>query len=70
MQNVLSLRYSRKFWIAVADCVSGLALYFVGKYVPAAAEDLQTTWIALQPVLVILIAGIAAEDFAEKHTGK
>jgi hypothetical protein len=59
---------SQKFWIAVSDMVAGLAIFFVGKYAPVYIEDLATLWLYAQPVLLIWIASIAAEDVAAKRS--
>jgi hypothetical protein len=60
---------SRKFWLAVLDLVITLALYFTSKYAPMAAEDVKIVILAIQPVFVTLIAGIAAEDAAALKSG-
>ena len=61
------LIYSRKFWIAVVDVISGWVLYFIPKYLaPEAAQDIMTVYLSVQPVIVMLIGAIAYED-AAKH---
>ena len=57
-----SLLHSRKFWLLVLDTVVSLALFFVGKYLPGAFEDVKFIITAIQPVFVIIIAAIAYED--------
>ena len=61
-----SLLHSRKFWLMVFDTVVSLALYFIGKYVPSAAEDVKYVIFGLQPVVIAVIVGIFVEDAAEK----
>jgi len=60
---------SSKFWTAMVDVVISLGLYFIGKYVPGAAEDVNTVIVALQPVFAMVIAGIFVEDAAAKRAG-
>lgn len=60
------LVYSRKFWIAVGDMLISIILYFVGRFFPAAVEDVKFLIVAIQPVAVILIYAIAHEDVADK----
>jgi len=57
-----ALIHSRKFWLAVFDALMALAVYFVSRYAPAAAEDVKFAFVTLQPVIVILILAIAWED--------
>lgn len=62
---------SRKFRLAVYDMAISLALFFVGKYLPMAIEDVKFIIGAIQPVFIALIGGIAIEDFAKKlNTGR
>jgi hypothetical protein len=62
-----SLLKSRKFWIAILDVVISTTTFFVTKYVsPDFAENILWLIAAWQPVLIMLIAGIAIEDAAEK----
>jgi len=61
---------SRKFLTAMLDVIVSLSLYFVGKYAaPALAEDMTTVIVAIQPVFVMVIAGIAWEDAASLKQG-
>ena len=46
-----------------------LVLFFVGKYAPTVAEDINFVIAALQPVFVSIIIAISIEDAAEKSTG-
>jgi hypothetical protein len=56
---------SRKFWLAVADVVISTVTYFVSKYLgPPVSEDVLFLIGAWQPVIVVLIWGIAYEDAA------
>ena len=60
---------SRKFRILLYDALVSLILFFIGKYVPDIMEDVKFVIGALQPVVIIAIGGIAAEDFASKISG-
>jgi len=61
---------SRKFWTAIVDLVVSLVLYFTAKYAdPSLAEDIKFLIIAIQPVFMLVIAGIAYEDAAAKKAG-
>jgi hypothetical protein len=63
------LLQSRKFWLLIVDTVVSVASYFITKYVnPEAAKDALFLIAAMQPVFVMVIAGIAIEDAAEKRT--
>lgn len=69
MSPFQSLSKSRKFLLLVLDTLIALVLFFVGKYVPTAAEDINFVIAALQPVFVSIIIAISIEDAAEKSTG-
>jgi hypothetical protein len=56
---MISLLYSRKFWLAVFGVVQ--AIVFVYLDVP------ETLWQAITGLVMVLIAAIAVEDAAEKH---
>jgi hypothetical protein len=56
---MVSLLYSRKFWLAVFGVVQ--AIVFVYLEVP---DEL---WQSITALVMVLIASIAAEDAAEKH---
>ena len=58
------LLHSRKFWLLILDTVISLAIYFISKYVPGAAEDVKLVIGLLQPVFVSIILAIAVEDAA------
>lgn len=58
----MSLLKSRKFWLLILDTVVSLLLFFVGKYVPDAMDDIKFLIISLQPVFVVIIGAIAYED--------
>ena len=58
---------SRKFWLAIMDVIISTATYFVTKYVaPEIGNDILWLIGAWQPVIVMVIAGIAYEDAAQK----
>lgn len=59
-----ALLHSRKFWLAMLDLVLGLTTYFVSKYAPLMAEDVQFVFAAVQPMFLVLIGAIAWEDTA------
>jgi hypothetical protein len=61
---------SRKFWLAIFDILISTATYFVTKYAaPAIGADVLWLIGSWQPAIVMLIAGIAIEDAAEKRAG-
>lgn len=66
---MVQLLHSRKFWMSILDTIISLTLFFVGKYDPVHTEDVKFLIGALQPVFVMVIAGIAIEDAAEKRAG-
>jgi len=56
---------SRKFWLMVFDVVISTVTDFVGQYVsPEIGNDIMWLIGAWQPVVVMVIAGIAIEDAA------
>ena len=59
-----SLLKSRKFWLLILDAILSLSVYFLGKYVPVAAEDLNVLILTLQPVFITIIGSVAYEDAA------
>ena len=63
------LLYSRKFLILVCDVViPSIVLYFVGKYGSAGLyDDVKFLILALQPVVLAVIAALAWEDVATKR---
>ena len=62
-----SLLKSRKFWITVFDVVVSTITFFGSKYLaPDVAETILWLIAAWQPVIIMLIAGIAIEDAAAK----
>jgi len=61
-----ALLHSRKFWLLVLDTVVSLVLFFTGKYLPSAAEDVKFAILGLQPVVIAVILAVAWEDAAEK----
>jgi hypothetical protein len=57
------LLYSRKFLVLVLDTVISMILHFVG------GESVQFLITALQPVALMIIGAIAAEDIAQIKNG-
>ena len=57
------LLYSRKFLVLVLDTVISVILHYAG------GADAQFLITALQPVALVIIGAIAAEDIAEKKNG-
>jgi hypothetical protein len=56
---------SRKFWLTLFDIVISTATYFITKYInPEIGNDILWLIGAWQPVIIMLIAGIAIEDSA------
>lgn len=63
----MSLLYSRKFLLLVEDAVISLVAYFLAKYAaPGLEADVMKVLMLLQPVVLMVIYGIAKEDAAEK----
>jgi hypothetical protein len=61
----------QKFWTLFVDVVSGLILYFVGKYASASIfDDVKTFWLAIQPLIALVIAGMFQADSAALQAGK
>ena len=60
---------SSKFWMVVFNFVTSTTVFFVGKYAQVAAEDVAFLIGAMQPAIVMIIAGIAIEDAAQKRAG-
>jgi hypothetical protein len=59
---IKSLFTSRKFLLLLLDTIISVILYFVGKYLPGAEQDVKFVILALQPVVIALIISIAWED--------
>jgi hypothetical protein len=60
-----SIFKSRKFWIMVVDVVVSIVTYFVGKYAaPAIADDIFKMIVTLQPVILLVIGSITAQNLA------
>lgn len=56
---------SRKFWIMILDLVVSLTTFFFAKYAsPDAQEITKFVILALQPVFLVVIGSIAAEDIS------
>jgi hypothetical protein len=66
MPNPFSgLIHSRKFWLAILDCVSAILALWIGTLVAEQTAILiMGTWAAIQPVFITIIAAIAYEDKA------
>jgi hypothetical protein len=56
------LLQSRKFWLAVFGVVQAIVLHYLA--VP------QEIWMSIEGLVMVLIAGIAIEDAAEKRAGQ
>ena len=66
----MSIFQSRKFWAAILDVAVTLILFFTAKYMPAnTAEDVKVVIIAIQPIVVMYIAGVTIEDTAKLKAG-
>lgn len=62
---------SSKFWTLVIDVVISLILYFGVKYLsPTLYEDVEFFVLAIQPIFLAVIGGIAWEDAAAKRAGQ
>lgn len=62
-----ALAHSRKFWLLAVDVIGSLVLYFTTKYLsPSAADDVKIVIASLQPIFVVLIGAIVAEDNSER----
>jgi hypothetical protein len=46
----------------VVDVVVSSTLFFVGKYLPGAAEDVKFLIVTIQPVFLLVIGSIAAQN--------
>jgi len=65
-----SLAHSRKFWLAILDCVVTIALLWVKSLLPETDAALWVaTIVAIQAPFIVLINGIAKEDAAAKSAG-
>ena len=59
------LDQSRKCRVRVVDVVASLILYFTAKYLaPSIVADIKFLIVVLQPVIMVMINGIAKEDAA------
>ena len=59
-----------KFVTGLLDAVVSLALFFVGKYSPAATEDVKFVIASLQPIALMLIVGFLQRDQAVIRAGE
>jgi len=64
MNPIKVLFDSRKFLLLIFDVVSSLAIYFVGKYAGAAVEDLKFVVLVIQPLWLLVVGAIAAQNIA------
>ena len=69
MSPFQGLLQSRKFWLVVIDAVGGLLALFAAEFWPDNANFIIGVWGGVQPVFVVAIGGIAAEDAAAKKAG-
>lgn len=60
---VNALLHSRKFWLAVFGLIQTIVFHFLPHFPPE-------VWQAIDALVVVLIAAIAAEDVALKRAGK
>lgn len=60
---------SRKFWLAVTDVVISTIVLIVTTYFKASADFIIKLIAIYQPLFLVVIAGIAAEDVASKNAG-
>ena len=59
-----------KFWTAVADTVFSLALYLIGKFAaPDLAEILNAVIVAIQPIVLAILAGMFQSQNAALAAG-
>lgn len=58
-----------KFLTGLFDALVSLALFFVGKYAPAAAEDTKFVISAIQPIFLMLVIGFFQRDQAAIRAG-
>jgi hypothetical protein len=56
------LLFSSKFWLAIVALVQTVVFQFVPDFP-------KEVWLSINAVIAIVIAGIAAEDFAAKWAG-
>jgi len=65
------LLHSRKFLVLLLDVAVSVVSYFVTRYVnPEVTKDVLFMIGVLQPVVLAVIGGIAAEDSAMKLAGR
>ena len=57
-----TLFQSRKFWVLILDVVTSTILFFVAKYAPNWQDDVKFLVLTYQPVFLLVIYGIYAED--------
>lgn len=60
--GIQALFQSRRFVTALVDAVLTLALYFVGKYLALAIDDLKFLILVLQPIFVSVIGAFTVDD--------
>lgn len=64
MNPFLSLLKSRKFLVLIFDVITSLLIYFVGKYAGAAVADLKFVIGIVQPMWLLIVGAIAAQNVA------
>jgi len=65
-----SLAHSRKFWLAMMECVVTIAVLWARSLLPETDAALWVaTIVAIQAPFIVLINGIAKEDAAAKSVG-
>ena len=69
MSPFKGLLQSRKFWLVVIDSIGGLLALFAAEFWPENAKFIIGVWGGVQPVFIVAIGGIAAEDAAAKKAG-
>lgn len=70
MQVKYNFRVDEKLITLAVDVASGLVLYFVGKYAAASVfDDVKVVWLALQPLVAAIIAGLYAAEQATIRAG-
>ena len=60
---------SRKFWVAVLDVIVSSITLVVGTYFQAQSDFILKLIAVYQPLFLVVIGAIAAEDVAVKNSG-
>ena len=64
------LLHSRKFWLLVSDSVVSLLLLAAARLSPEASADIKAVITILQPVVIVVIGCITAEDVVQTWAEK